>query len=392
MFFITVGLSSNCYSVYQPYFRDSFSLTESKLAFMNTSRQIAGIIAMAVIGIYYRNISLKWGMIAAAVMSTSGYVMLACSRNYVMLVLACLLTGFGNNFGGMIPISMLLDRWFAKDRSLAVSICSASSGVATFVAPKLITGSIARYGLSITLAGQAFVMLLFTLLCAVLIYEYPQKKHLVRFGEGEDSIPGPGETSQDILRQEPAPLPNCIWILVFFMVFLMGGLSGCAIASLPLLAKSQGYSDSIMANAVSLAGFALLAGKLLYGWLCERISQYRVTMIYGIIMILGLILLCVSAAGKMILYAGSILYIGTLAMIAIGLVTWAIDWVRQSDWVRYRSRWMLTFNVGCLVFSIVPGILADRFNGSYLPAFYILLGEAIVCLIIIFLTYRAARR
>lgn len=386
LFFITVGLSGNGYSVYQPFFRDSFSLTESQLAFMNTSRQIAGIAAMMILGLYYRKISLKWGMVLAALISVSGFALMAFAKSYYALVIACLLTGFGNNLGGMVPISMMMDRWFVKDRSIAVSICSASSGIATFLAPKLITGSIGRYGLAFTLAGQAAIMLFFTILCSFLFCESPDRKNLYAYGDGTAAA------ADAPVRRDPPPLPKFIWFLIFLMMFIMGGLSGCAIATLPLLAKSQGYSDAIMANSVSLAGFALLAGKLAYGWLCERITQYKTTLLYGVIMVCGLILLCFSSVSRFVLYAGSILYIGTLAMIAIGLVTWVTDWVKESEWAKFRQRWQLIFNIGCLAFSMVPGILADHFHGSYLPTFYILLGEAVVCLAILTVTYRASMK
>ena len=386
LFFITVGLSGNVYSVYQPYFRDAFLLTESRLAFMNTSRQIAGIAAMAVLGLYYRKLSLKWGMVLAAFTTVVGFVFMAFASGYPMLLAGCLLTGFGNNLGGMVPISMMMDRWFIKDRSIAVSICSASSGIATFLAPKIITESIGQHGLTLTLAVQAGIMLFFTALCALLFCESPEKKNLFAYGEEDEAA------AQAFARPDPPALPKLIWLLIYLMMFIMGGLSGCAIATLPLLAKSQGYSDAVMATSVSLAGIALLAGKLLFGWLSERITQYKTTLLYGFIMTGGLILLCFSALSPVLLYAGSILYIGTLAMIAIGLVTWVTDWVPERSWAKFRQRWQLVFNIGCLIFSIVPGILADRFGGSYLPTFYIYLGESVVCLIILFITYRASRR
>lgn len=386
LFFTTVGLSGNGYSIYQPYFAEEFNLTQTQLAFMNTCRQLAGITAMALLGLYYRRINLKWGMIFAAVLSTAGFFCMSAAGSYPLLLIACLITGAGNCLGGMVPISMLLDRWFNKKRSLAVSVCSASSGIATFLAPGLITASIETGGLQRTLLGQAALMSVMCFLCAFLFVDSPSKLHTTKYGDtGADSESG-------ITRKDPPSLSGANWAIIYFMLFLMGGLSGCALAILPLVASSQGYSASEMATCMSLGGISLLVGKLLFGVLCEKISQYKATLLYGFIMITGLTLLCFSGYSRYILYAGSIFYIGTLAMIAIGLVSWTSDWVIEKDWAKYRQRFQLIFTVGSLAFSIIPGILADHFHGSYLPTVYILLGESVVCLVILYRTYKSLQR
>lgn len=383
LFFTTVGLAGNGYSVYQPFFAAQFGLTQTQLAFMNTCRQISGITAMALLGLYYRKLNLKWGMILAAFLSTVGFFTMSIAKSYPVLLSACLVVGAGNCLGGMVPISMLLDRWFEKKRSLAVSICSASSGIATFLAPKLITGSIESFGLQLTLLGQAVLMTVMCILCAVLFVDSPGRIHTTKYGEVETS------SFSSVTHKDPPPIGKVNWGLLWFMFFLMGGLSGCALAILPLVATSQGYSASEMATAVSLGGIALLAGKLLFGVLCEKITQFKATLLYGILMITGLVLLCFSGISKYFLYAGSIFYIGTLAMIAIGLVNWTSDWVPEKDWASYRQKFQLMFTVGSLVFSILPGVLADHYGGSYMPTVYILLAESVVCTLILYGTYKA---
>lgn len=385
LFFSTIGLSSNCYSVYQPFISERFGLTQTKLSLMNTARQITGILAMALLGVYYQKVPLKWGMTAGALLSVAGYALLSLSKSYPMLLLGCAVTGLGNNIAGMVPISMLLDRWFLKDKSLAVSLCSASSGIATFLAPSLITGAIGRFGLSATLFGQAVFMALLVLTCAFLFVDSPKMKHLVPYGE-EDSA-----AAEASVKGPEKVLSGASCLPVFFMMFLMGGLSGCAIALLPLVATSSGYNAQQMALSVSAGGLALVVGKILYGILCEKITQYKTTLLFGVVMIGGLICLRCCSRSAAFLYLGSIFYIGTLAMIAIGMISWTQDWFAPEKWMRYRQLFNLIFNVGNLSFSVIPGFLADRSGGSYMPAVTILLGESVVCLLILYFTYRSLK-
>lgn len=383
--FVTVGLSNNGYSIYQPFIASSFTLTQTQLSFMNTCRQLAGIISLALLGFYYRRVSLKWGMALAGSLSAIGFLILAFAGKYPLLLLGCAVSGFGNTLAALVPISILLDRWFVKKRSLAVSICSATSGVATFLAPSVITSSIESGGLAFTLACQGILMLVLVILCGILFVETPAEKNLAPYGAGETA-----DAAKEFSDIRTMPKPSVIFLL-YFMFVLTGSLSGCALSVLPLVATSSGYSSSQMALCVSLAGLSLLLGKVFFGILCEKITQYKTTFLYCFVMIIGLVCLCFAVKSELLLYLGSILYIGTLAMISIGLVSFVTDWMPMEFWTKYRTRFNLCFSIGNLCFSIVPGFLADRCGGSYMPTVYIFLAEAVICTAVLYITYRSVK-
>ena len=64
------------------------------------------------------------------------------------------MAGIGYGLETMMPISLLIDRWFAYKKALALSICTIGSGLASIIFPPIIAAVIKEYHLSV-----AFFML-----------------------------------------------------------------------------------------------------------------------------------------------------------------------------------------------------------------------------------------
>lgn len=69
-----------------------------------------------------------------------------------------------------------------------------------------------------------------------------------------------------------------------------------------------------------------------------------------------------------------------MAVSVVGTVAWAWDLSPDDLKDKMVQRFQLLMSIGGLSFNIVPGVLADRFHGSYIPAFVIL---AVFCLVLI---------
>ena len=58
-----------------------------------------------------------------------------------------------------------------------------------------------------------------------------------------------------------------------------------------------------------------------------------------------------------------------LALTTVGLTAWAGDLSAPEQYDETVRRFQLGYAAGGLIFSSLPGILADHFHGSYLPAY-----------------------
>ena len=70
-----------------------------------------------------------------------------------------------------------------------------------------------------------------------------------------------------------------------------------------------------------------------------------------------------------LLFGGIFLYSLDISATTVGLVAWAEDWSREGRFDSIIDRFQTGYPAGGLVFSPLPGIIADFCNGSYVSAF-----------------------
>lgn len=86
-------------------------------------------------------------------------------------------------------------------------------------------------------------------------------------------------------------------------------------------------------------------------------------------------------------YAASILYGFGVPMSTVGLSVWAEDFTDTArfDWA--LRLFQMGYGAGALVFSFMPGMIADR-CGSYAPAYIVFLAFGVFSLATVQNTYR----
>ena len=91
-------------------------------------------------------------MIEGNLLITLSSVLFDIMCTFSLNLLASALCGLGYGYGGMIPLSTILSRWFDKHRGTALGLAAAGSGVAAVIMPPVLTDVIETQGLS-----QAFL-------------------------------------------------------------------------------------------------------------------------------------------------------------------------------------------------------------------------------------------
>ena len=124
--------------------------------------------------------------------------------------------------------------------------------------------------------------------------------------------------------------------------------------------------------AFSIGSICASAGKLLFGWIADRFSTYYCNYIYGSLAIAGLAVLCISrsAAG---LYLGMAAFVIGISIAMTGPAAWSGDLSEPEQFDRTIQRFQKMYTLGSLIFTLMPGMIADRCGGSYLPAYWIFL-------------------
>lgn len=202
--------------------------------------------------------------------------------------------GVAGNGTTQMGYSGAVTSWFDRHRGLALSIVLAGVGIGSILHPILAERWIAAYGWRA--AYRIFGVL-------ILLFGVPLTALWVRRNPG--TLARPTAASGATLRQ--AMWQREFWILVA-VLFLSSAAANGTLTHLAAHLTDSGVSATHAAWTTGLLGFANLGGRLLTGWLLDRVSGTKLSFVLLVAMAAGLLLLGQSTLSS-----------AALAVILIGL-------------------------------------------------------------------------
>lgn len=361
LFFCTSGLSVNAFTVYQPYILSQNSFTNAQSSSIITVRSLFGLLGMLCTGRYYRRFSLRWGVALAGAFTVLGFALFGLAGSLPAYYGAAAVMGLGYGFGTMIPISIILEHWFWKKRTLAIGICSAFTGLSTFGLPSLLTWLILAFGLSAAFFAEAAFAAVLVLLSFLLIRGAPADGD-TPYGFGEErEIAYAGGGGVHLKPSE--------WPVLWAMLLCLGALTSVGYSHLTVHLTSTGFDPHVTALAITASGLAMTFGKFAFGWLSDRLPVLRKNRLFAALLLAGLALLCLVRRSVPLLFLAVCAYGFGLAFTTVGITEWAADLSTAEEYETVVRRFQLGYAAGGFVFSSLPGVLADRFGASYVPAY-----------------------
>ncbi len=166
---------------------------------------------------------------------------------------------------GPLAWTRIIGGWFRTQRGLALGIALMGSGIAGFIAPPIATALIAGYGWRST-----YVILG----AAVLLVGWPTLWFLLRdppAASVDDAMGGAESPSPD----EPVNLRGALgnhrfWIIAASFCIFAFGIAGVISNLIPLL-TDRGLAPAQAAAYASTVGLAVISGRVLVGYLMDRL-------------------------------------------------------------------------------------------------------------------------
>ena len=383
LIFITMGAVSNAFSIYMPYIRDEFGLTNAQTSTLVTMRLVVAFVCMLLIGKYYDLFNIRVGGSLAAAFGGLTFLIYSFASDFTLFAVGAGVSGLAYGFGSMVPVSILMTRWFDDHKALAISICSAGSGLGSIILPPVVTGLLSTLSMPAVFRIEAA----FILLCAAVIYlairNYPHDMGLTRLGENRERLK---QTAQENAapRSMKAPITRAVLILSCAGSFLMGAQGNPGIMHIPVLYTSEGFTAVFAATLMSIIGAALTVGKIVFGEVTDKIGGFRSSIIFFILLVLGNGLCCLAGTGNAVLGLTAVAVLGVgYSVSTIGPSIWAGDLSSEMEFPKTMRTFQIFYSLGALITASVPGILADRFSGSYVPAYVMFTAMALIASLLI---------
>ena len=386
MLFSVMGLGTNLYSVYQPYIiaRNGFSNTQA--GWIITTRSLFIVLGMFTAGRLCARLGIRNTAAAAMLLLALSRFLFGAAASLPVYLAAGALTGLAYSWAGMIPLSLLINRWFRDRNAFALGLASAGSGLATILLPAPLTWFIQSWGLRETFWAEGAFVLVLTRVVYLLVRDDPARLGLEPYIQGGAPKNGPAS-----VHPAPEGMTPLYWGLFLAGVFLIGAPTSVGISNVGVLYTTEGFDPGTVAVLVSLVGLALMAGKMAYGALADRLGGMLSTLILYAVSLLSYVLLCLAPNGsRLCAFAAAVTFGLSMPVSNVSFSIWAKDFLGDEGFARGLKWSQTVYALGIVALGPLPGWLADL-TGGYVASYGLFLGMMADSFLFIMLVYRRTR-
>src|SRR5262245_25269257 len=289
--------------------------------------------------------------------------------------------------GGPLPCQVLLSRWFDKTRGRAMGIAYLGIGMGGAIVPLLAAWLTSQLGWrgSLQAVGVLIVLIAFPL-----AYFVPEVSARLKPRAPADGVsarlkpraPADGVSAR-LKPRAPVDAPALTPILTSPAFYLLALGSMCSIAAVGgtnqhlklFLSLDRGYSQADAASVISLVLAVSIAGRLLMGWLADRVARKHVMLLIYLLVTSAIPLLLVRPSGMTMYVFAAIFGLGLGGeYLIIPLMAGELFGVRVLG--RVMGIVLTADGVAEATAPMLVGYLRDR-TGSYDVGFLTLIGAAL---------------
>jgi MFS family permease len=315
-------------------------------------------------------------ILGGCVTCAAAMALLSTTQTQLQWYLFCTLLGIGIAASSLVPASMLIAPWFAKQRGLAVGVINAGVGLGGYIFPKLATRLITQQGYS-----QAFLILSAFLAIPLIVT-------LVVTPRREAGGAGASRSARHSISNAGAILSNpVLWIFGVSLFFAAHAMTGVQ-EHLVLYMRGAGLKPADAAQALSTLLGSSAIGKLLGGAAADRFSS-RVSMLLSTAcLFVGCgILLAADPRSAAVYLAAAVFGLGFGGIFnAPSLI--AFEYFGSQRVGTILGLFMLFFGLGTSSGGVVAGAIYDQTH-RYSTAFTV---DLLSCVLAFVLFYTVGRR
>lgn len=228
--------------------------------------------------------------IALFALSTAGLSLLTASVGVLMLLFA--IQGLFSCVQTPTGYSKMITARFDDRRGLALGFALAGQGVGTILVPQYASFLLQHYGWRTGYIGMGAAIFILAFIPVAMFYAEPEEmkrdRERLKTGGAADNLALPGINLSEALRNPK------YWMLTGSIFLALTVTSGSLAHIVPML-TDRGISVNAAVAALSISGLAMTVGRLISGYLMDRIFAVYIAIFFLVIPMIGLGLLICGA-------------------------------------------------------------------------------------------------
>lgn len=370
-----VGFFSYVFSLLVLPLQTSFDATRTEVMYCMSFSTILGLFLAPAIGFMADKYSIRWLMAAGAVIFGGGLFALSMTQSLLQFTLLFgLVMALSNQLLGPLCGSATITRWFTDNRGKALGLAATGSSLGGMLLPALFVYWLGDNGdWRSALQNLSYGVLLILLPYLVLFMRDFGDKEQINKAQAEltkstaDSALKPGNDQDDYTLKRIIK-HRSYWIVGISIALLFSTYSAF-VANLTPYLSGQGLEKSTAAQTIMILAIAGLVGKILFGYLADKINLRLALSVTQAAVIAGLVLLAIEPSYTVICAAIIILGLSTGGMLPVwGALLAAI--FGTASYGRVMGLMMPLIILIVMPGYSLAGYLFDQ-SGSYRSCFFI---------------------
>lgn len=389
LYFLTSGFILATAQMVNPVMMGDIGLSATMLGLGFTVFVICSAIPAPLVGQLVAKIGSRYTIALGGLIVTLGALAMIflCHDQITYILFFGVFMGAGQIMAGQIAVQATVGMWFNKHRGKAMSIAMGIGGLASFVAPLVVTPLMASTG---TWRSGWYLLAAFGLIVAVisLLFVRTRPADMGLEPDGGDTsvsaeVKKEAKPSKVFLNTEKISHRQAIKSPTFWFLSLAGcgGFCGFALTTSQgvLNFTTLGFDPMFIAGAASVMGILSLLAKIFSGFVADKIDPIKIIAFATLMQIIGVFIGAFASAGWMV-YAYYILIGLGFGMVATNLPTVVANYFGAHEFPKNLGTAMLFGGLVSSGVSTVVGVIFDA-TGACTTGFIAVAVLLIICLV-----------
>ena len=312
MFGVHGGIIAGCYGNMLKPMAAGLGVEYSQVSLYGTIYNYTMVIGLFVVGYLYKKFDAKILCIIGLCIETIAYSCISFVTTLPLFYVLAVLVACGASLIIYTPVPLLMSRWFKKNFGLFFGITIAGSGVVTTIVSPIVGGWVKAGGWQCGWRNAGILGFILSVPIVILLLKSsPEKAGCKAFGETDEAPDNAVKTPAAAAPAEKLGIGKILGSGVFWLLVVFCGLESISCYTQPHIssyAQTVGL-DAVAAGAcVSTIAVGSIFGKILLGWLKDRIGPVIATVIAMVVGAIAILLIRFGASNYTALYAGCVLF------------------------------------------------------------------------------------
>lgn len=376
----SIGVCVNSAGVFYTTVSESLGIMRGTFTIHGTISLLATAVISLFVPVIMKRYSYKVVLILSVLVAGVSTILMAFSKSVLPFYLLGAIRGISSGLFAMVPITMIINKWFYKNHGLATSIVLSFSGIAGAVFSPIFSSCIQVFGWEKTYIIMGVAIIGFCI--PAVIYPFsidPKDSGLLAYGQTEKE----DRTTNSIVKKNSKFKFFTISFICFFIFAILHTAISGITQHLPGFAETLNYTTAVGATMLSAGMVGNILSKLVIGFISDRVGSVKATIIMIVTNIISIIIL-LTAPSSTALLIGSFLFGSVYSVGAVGFALLTKHFFGVENYSTVYPIISFATSFGSAFALALVGYIYD-FTGSYIYAFLVAIGINFTNLILMYI-------